>query len=701
MASNFVNGINILDTTNSSGVNSGGSLNVRGGASFSKDIYIGGSVNISGTTTAFSDNIILINQNPINSTDTGFLFERYSEDISNNKKYSGIIYSEVNDQYVFAYLQNEPQKGSITTNGFIGIQSENLTLNSTENSTGVGTGGSLNVLGGCSISKDLHIGGNIYNNGNLISLTQWGLINNNLYYTTGNVGIGTTSPSQKLDVNGTINANSYTGGNISVTNITTGTIRTTNEISTNITTTSLLTTTLNASSGITSGASQFSSLFITSGSLNATFNSNTIGSIITTAGNVGIGTSSPTTNLDIRNSASGISNILTIHGGITGNNNVGSTIRIGGSSGHYSSITGVHESSGLTYLTFGTCPTNGDPVERMRITASGNVSIGTTSPSEKLHIHADSGSSYLRLSASNGQSGIQIGDTSTAWWIYKEGNSANLNWYDGGTNWMTLKHGSGNLGINTTQPGESPYGSVTNALLTIRGSGTDNVGSTILIGGGNGHYSSITGYHINTGVTILDFATCNGPSNPTLRFRIAGNGDLYHYADAKVQFRANTGDGDGRVNINDLGGTAISFYFGTTKVGSITLGASSTAYNTSSDYRLKENVISLENAIDRVIQIPVHRFNFISDPDIIYDGFLAHEVQAIVPEAVTGEKDAVDEEGNIKAQGIDQSKLVPLLTAALKEVNAELQNEKQQHLETKQRLDVLETFIKSKFPGEI
>jgi hypothetical protein len=106
--------------------------------------------------------------------------------------------------------------------------------------------------------------------------------------------------------------------------------------------------------------------------------------------------------------------------------------------------------------------------------------------------------------------------------------------------------------------------------------------------------------------------------------------------------------------------------------GSITTNASSTAYNTSSDYRLKENIVLLTGAIDRLQQIPVHRFNFIADPDKTVDGFIAHEAQAVVPECVTGEKDAVDEDGNPVYQGIDQSKLVPLLTAALQEAIAEI-----------------------------
>lgn len=110
-----------------------------------------------------------------------------------------------------------------------------------------------------------------------------------------------------------------------------------------------------------------------------------------------------------------------------------------------------------------------------------------------------------------------------------------------------------------------------------------------------------------------------------------------------------------------------------TVVGQITTTTTSTSYVTSSDYRLKENVVSLSGAIARLNQLPVHRFNFIIDPDKTVDGFLAHEAQAVVPESVVGAKDAVDEDGNPIYQGIDQSKLVPLLTAALKEAIAKIE----------------------------
>ena len=119
-------------------------------------------------------------------------------------------------------------------------------------------------------------------------------------------------------------------------------------------------------------------------------------------------------------------------------------------------------------------------------------------------------------------------------------------------------------------------------------------------------------------------------------------------------------------------GGIVDFYRDTTAVGSISVTASATAYNTSSDYRLKENIIPLAGAIARLNQLPVHRFNFIADPDTVVDGFIAHEAAAIVPESVTGEKDAEDEDGDPIYQGIDQSKIVPLLTAALQEAIAKI-----------------------------
>ena len=96
------------------------------------------------------------------------------------------------------------------------------------------------------------------------------------------------------------------------------------------------------------------------------------------------------------------------------------------------------------------------------------------------------------------------------------------------------------------------------------------------------------------------------------------------------------------------------------------------AFTVNSDYRLKENLTPLTDAATRLMQIPVHRFSFIENSmsyqnGQMVDGFLAHEVEDIVPEAVLGTKDAVNESGEAVYQGIDQSKLVPLLTAALQE----------------------------------
>ena len=108
-------------------------------------------------------------------------------------------------------------------------------------------------------------------------------------------------------------------------------------------------------------------------------------------------------------------------------------------------------------------------------------------------------------------------------------------------------------------------------------------------------------------------------------------------------------------------------------MGSITVSGTSTGFNTSSDYRLKENVVTDWDATSRLKQLKPSRFNFKADKDTTLDGFIAHEVSSVVPEAISGEKDAVDKDGNIEPQSIDQAKLVPLLTKALQEAIAKIE----------------------------
>ena len=165
------------------------------------------------------------------------------------------------------------------------------------------------------------------------------------------------------------------------------------------------------------------------------------------------------------------------------------------------------------------------------------------------------------------------------------------------------------------------------------------------------------------------------------------------------------------LGLHALKSVSTNYYFltfktgaGATEVGNIYSNGSNTTYATTSDYRLKENVEDLENASTRLNQLNPKRFNFINDEsNTLVDGFLAHEVQSVVPEAVVGERDATkeeeyivtesipevrDEDGNVTEQevpavmgtrtvdsyqGIDQSKLVPILVASLQEALAEIE----------------------------
>jgi len=200
-------------------------------------------------------------------------------------------------------------------------------------------------------------------------------------------------------------------------------------------------------------------------------------------------------------------------------------------------------------------------------------------------------------------------------------------------------------------------------------------------------------------------------SDNTIRFNCSGDATFDGHIGIGTPFRSNESriesafDSNTTVGLvlrNSSTGTCARIVYGSTIIGSITNTSTVTSYNTTSDYRLKENVVGISGAIDRVKQLSPKRFNFKVDEDVTVDGFIAHEVSSIVPEAISGEKDAMrDEEYEVTPaveasegvdavpavmrtrsvpdyQGIDQSKLIPLLTAALQEAITKIET-----LETK------------------
>lgn len=246
------------------------------------------------------------------------------------------------------------------------------------------------------------------------------------------------------------------------------------------------------------------------------------------------------------------------------------------------------------------------------IAGSGNVGIGITSPSRKLHMYATT-TVFEGILVEN--------STSNAYALYqsKTGNS-NL-WQFGTWNDNSFRIGTSGVGD----------------FLTITS-------------------SSYT--YINT--------ACNQLANAVPQLGIlAGTG-----TDA-VNIK-HVQNGNNTINIWQTGGSthsALAFYKGDSQnlQGTISVSISAVTYGSTSDYRLKTNIASLENGLDRLMQLKPSKFNWISTGEEA-EGFIAHEVQEIYPGAVTGEKDAVySSTGNIKPQSVDYGRITPLLAKAIQE----------------------------------
>jgi hypothetical protein len=178
--------------------------------------------------------------------------------------------------------------------------------------------------------------------------------------------------------------------------------------------------------------------------------------------------------------------------------------------------------------------------------------------------------------------------------------------------------------------------------------------------------------------------TADGASSPTERMRITSDplssvliGQTTNPATSSVVIKVQTGAANG-INAQITSNTGTSFPWGNynasgTYVGGMSCTSTATSFPTSSDYRLKTNVQPLADAIGLVAQLKPSTFEFNENLGETVQGFIAHELQEVVPLAVIGEKDAEDANGNPVYQGVDAAKLVPLLTAALQEAIAKIE----------------------------
>jgi hypothetical protein len=239
---------------------------------------------------------------------------------------------------------------------------------------------------------------------------------------------------------------------------------------------------------------------------------------------------------------------------------------------------------------------------------------------------------------------------------------------------------SQNVGIGTASPNGRLDVTSSVAVASITSSSTTAGNQPTL----RFQHSGNNTYQIKGG-SNLQFLSDDGTNE---RMRIDTSGNFLINTTSTTLYSATSGYGvcyrvnasfdvlstsDNAIILNRTGtdGSIEEFRKSGTIVGSISVTGSATAYNTSSDYRLKENVQPMSNGLATVSALKPVRYDWVSDKSA-GEGFIAHELQAVIPQAVTGEKDAVDEEGNIKPQGVDYSKIVVHLVAAIQELKADL-----------------------------
>ena len=360
--------------------------------------------------------------------------------------------------------------------------------------------------------------------------------------------------------------------------------------------------------------------------------------------------------------------------------------------------------NGLAFFTHGSGTGSANATERMRIDANGNVLLNETTSFIGTNTSDAADNKSVMINGGGAAS------DSRGAYVWVKGNEhsdagvlqlnagnvsgAHIKLHTGGTERMRIDS-SGRVGIGENNPDrEVDVKNATDNCIMSLVSGTTNISGLVL---GDTADDDRGGILYNNSGDYLYFL-----SNAAERMRIDSGGNLLvgkqstGNSGAGVNIYKDATDG-GRAYFTRENNTNTQFHqaFFTnsgTAVGSISTTTTSTAFNTSSDYRLKEDWQPMADALTRIDALKPINFVWKADGSRV-DGFLAHELQEVIPEAVTGTKDEmeeyeetpaeVDADGNIiteavigtrpKYQGIDQSKIVPLLVAAIQELKAEVE----------------------------
>ena len=418
-------------------------------------------------------------------------------------------------------------------------------------------------------------------------------------------------------------------------------------------------------------------------------------------GNVGIGTSSPSSYYSTKlvvyaDSDNGIS----IAGTSTGERFL---MWAKGTTGTDTYIGYIGYNVASDFMRFGTAAT-----ERMRITASGSVGIGETNPNSPLSVTATSTAAAVSTGVAyivnNGTgNGLQVTTSGTAGtsFIFKARSSGVDRFWVGDT---------GNVGIGTDSPATKLN------VVTDANAATEIVRIINTNAGSSATTRLSIGNNASTGATtIIQYSSTHSVKPNTLEIgtQVAGNVDFITggsdrmriFSSGIVTIGKTVDDGavtagcefrpegfgyfsraNGEslfINRKSSDGGQIQFRRDNVDIGNISSTTSVTSYNTTSDYRLKEDFKDF-TGLDKICNIKIYDFKWKSDGTRM-GGVIAHELQEILPYAVTGEKDALYEDGKPKMQSVDYSKIVPSLVKAIQEQQATITSLQEQINELKNK----------------